>query len=118
MSGFALATRRIADRDATLRQFVHRDFDARVNQLPGEGSSLDVGRVLITDRIIVLESLDGRGVGSLHPNGDIFLAAGHRPGFGHHGAQQGLLLKRLRAHGRRFVVVIDRGIRDVFQLSL
>ncbi len=41
-----------------LEQFVHRDLDAGVDELPGEGRGLDVRRVGVRDRIVVLEALD------------------------------------------------------------
>src|SRR5690606_29500790 len=76
-------------------------------------SRLDVGRVAVRDRIVVLEALDGSRVLALDADGDVILAAGELRLLGAHGLQEGLVLQRLAADLRSVHVVIEHRLRDV-----
>src|SRR3546814_5710845 len=78
MALLVLAGRSVGDRNTILRQFVDGHFDTPMDQLPLPSGLLDVGGIRVADGVVVLETLNGRGVLALNALREVFLATRER----------------------------------------
>src|SRR3546814_20721394 len=94
MLGFAV--RSVGIRNTFLLQFFVRHFATPMEQLPLPSGLLDVGGILVADGVVVLETLNARGVLALNALREVFLATRERLRLRHHAAKQRLVLDGLR----------------------
>src|SRR3546814_1005759 len=71
-------------------------FDTPMDQLPLPSGLLDVGGIRVADGVVLLETLNGRGVLALNALREVFLATRERLRLRHHAAKQRLVLDGLR----------------------
>src|SRR3546814_15269715 len=96
MALLVLAGHSVGYRNTILQQFVDGHFDTPMDQLPLPSGLLDVGGIRVADGVVVLETLNGRGVLALNALREVFLATRERLRLRHHAAKQRLVLDGLR----------------------
>src|SRR3546814_9760781 len=87
-----------------------------MDQLPLPSGLLDVGGIRVADGVVVLETLNGRGVLALNALREVFLATRERLRLRHHAAKQRLVLDGLRENAASVQVEVEGSVGDVFEL--
>src|SRR3546814_10490912 len=87
-----------------------------MDQLPLPSGLLDVGGIRVADGVVVLETLNRRGVLALNAPREVFLATRERLRLRHHAAKHRLGLDGLRENAASVQVEVEGSVGGVFEL--